>query len=304
MTVQKRALAHVDGPTGVGAKGADDVMGIVIIKTAEEDLSLVDLVIPIGVAQQHEMRALGQVDPFACQFKAGRQVEAVGKHCLLVRLSVAVQILVDEQFVIGTRISRLVMRVTGHGRNPQSTGVVKGHLYGVRQVGEAFLRGKKLYAEPISHRHGVDGILLIKVVGAAVFSTGSVVSLDGWQGVGCGISPGQIKVLVLEPSPDGLVAIGCQLLEFEQLVRVVVRTKGAMPATKDVDPVGDLVPMVPHPIFLHDGLPDPFHVTVVRGLCTEKCFSDLMGQKTVALFIQLEAIQGQRTVGGSEPPLA
>ena len=86
VTVQKRALAHVDGPTGVGAKGADDVVGIVIIKTAEKDLSLVDMVIPIGVAQQHEMRALGQVDPFACQFKAGRQVEAVGKHCLLVRL--------------------------------------------------------------------------------------------------------------------------------------------------------------------------------------------------------------------------
>ena len=74
VTVQKRALAHVDGPTGVGTKGADDVMGIVIIKTAEKDLSLVDLVIPIGVAQQYEMRALGQVDPFACQFKAGRQV--------------------------------------------------------------------------------------------------------------------------------------------------------------------------------------------------------------------------------------
>ena len=70
MAVQEGAFTHVNGTTWISAEGTDHMMGVVIVKTTQDDFALVGAVIPIAVTQQHEVCPLSQVDPFGCKLKA------------------------------------------------------------------------------------------------------------------------------------------------------------------------------------------------------------------------------------------
>ena len=75
IAVQKRALTHVDRPGRICTKSADDMMRVMIVKSAEHNLLRIRPVVPIGVLQQHQIRALRDVDAFRSELKSCRKVE-------------------------------------------------------------------------------------------------------------------------------------------------------------------------------------------------------------------------------------
>ena len=60
--VKEGAFAHVDGAGGIGAEGGDDVVGVVVVEAAEDDLADVGFVITVGVLQADEVIALRDVN--------------------------------------------------------------------------------------------------------------------------------------------------------------------------------------------------------------------------------------------------
>jgi len=47
--VEEGAFSHVDGAGGIGAEGGDDVVGVVVVETAENDFAEVGFVVAVGV---------------------------------------------------------------------------------------------------------------------------------------------------------------------------------------------------------------------------------------------------------------
>ena len=68
--------------------------------------------------------------------KSDRDVEVVREIDLLVRFTIVVGILEDDQLVAREGVAYTVMGITGHGRDPQPPLVVEGHLNRVGQVGK------------------------------------------------------------------------------------------------------------------------------------------------------------------------
>jgi len=60
--MEEGALAHVDGAGGISTEGGDDVVGVVVVEAAEDDFAVVCFVVAVGVFEEDEVVALGDVD--------------------------------------------------------------------------------------------------------------------------------------------------------------------------------------------------------------------------------------------------
>lgn len=49
ITVEEGAFAHVDGAGGVSTEGADDVVGVVVVETAQDDFADIGFVVAVGI---------------------------------------------------------------------------------------------------------------------------------------------------------------------------------------------------------------------------------------------------------------
>ena len=72
-------------------------------------------------------------------------MELVGEDGFFVGFAVVVGVLVDEEHIVWFWVAGLPMWVAGHGGDPEAALVIKGNLRWVREVGEFFLRSKKLH---------------------------------------------------------------------------------------------------------------------------------------------------------------
>ncbi len=128
------------------------MVSIMGVKPAQNNLRAVRLVVTVGVAQQHKIRLLGDIDAFRGELEPDGQMQVVCKDRLLVRLAVAVGVLIDEELVVRHRIARAVVRIGRHHGHPETPLVIEGDLHGVGQIGEFLLTGKKLHLVPLGHR--------------------------------------------------------------------------------------------------------------------------------------------------------
>ena len=104
-------------------------MGVVSIKSTQNNLARICLAIAIRVAQQHEIRFLREINALGRQLKPDRQVNVIHEYGFLVRFSVAIRVLVNEDFVIRHLITRTIVRVSRTDRHPKPALVVEGHLH-------------------------------------------------------------------------------------------------------------------------------------------------------------------------------
>ena len=109
------------------------------VEAVHEDLHAVRRVVVVGVDQQAEVGLLRQIDALGRQLEADGQVQTAGEDRLLVGLPVVIGVLEDDELVIGPGISRAIVRVAGHHRDPEASLVVEGHLHRVLEIGELLL---------------------------------------------------------------------------------------------------------------------------------------------------------------------
>ena len=74
VAVQEGAFAHVEGTGRIGLESVDRVVGVMVVEAAEDDVALVGDPIAIGVAQEHEVAALRNVDAFGGELERKRNV--------------------------------------------------------------------------------------------------------------------------------------------------------------------------------------------------------------------------------------
>ena len=103
----------------------------------------------------------------------------------------------------------------------------------------------------------------------------------------------QVKVPAFKHGPDGLISVLGELLELDLFMRVIIRAKGPMPPAENMDPVGNLVELVPHPVFFDHCRAQGLEVHVARNWRTEKGLSQMFGQYLLTFFYQLKAIERQ-----------
>ena len=60
--VEEGAFAHVDGTRGIGAEGGNNVVGVVVVESAEDDFADVGFVVLVCVLEADEMVALRDVN--------------------------------------------------------------------------------------------------------------------------------------------------------------------------------------------------------------------------------------------------
>jgi len=251
--MEKGAFAHVDGAGGIGAKGGDDVVGVVIVEAAEDDFADVYFVVVVGVLQEDEVVALGDVNSVVGDFESGGEVEIFGEDNFLVCFAIVVGVFVNEELVVWLGIAGSPMGVGGHGGDPEAALVVEGDLDRVGEVGEFFFGGEEFDFVAGCEGEGGNGIVAIEVFSGAVFTGRTVVGFDLGEGDGFGIGSGEIEGLALGGGPDRLVANGAHLFKFFEFGWVVLGAEGIVAATVDVDSVGDLIVFFPDPVFFEDG---------------------------------------------------
>ena len=249
VAVEEGPLPHVDGAGGIGAEGADDVVGVVVIESAEDDFANVGFIVAVGIFEEDEVVALGDVDAVVRDFESGGKVELVGEDRFLVGFAVVVGVFEDEELVVGLGVAGFPMRVGGHGGDPEAALVIEGDLDGVGEVGEFLFGGEEVDFVAGGGGEGGEGFVAVEVFGGAVFRAGAVVGFDFGKGKGFGIGGGEVEGFALRGGPDRLVAGGAHLFEFFELGRVVDRAEGFVATTVDVDAVGDLVVFFPKPVF-------------------------------------------------------
>ena len=121
------------------------MVGVVVVKSTEDDLFRVVFIVAVGVFQQNEATALGNVDAFGCDFESDRDMEIAGEGRLFVGFAVVVRVFEDDEFVGGFGVADTVVRVAGHGGNPEAAFVIEGELHWVGEVGEFFFRREELH---------------------------------------------------------------------------------------------------------------------------------------------------------------
>jgi hypothetical protein len=75
----KRALLEVEVATRSPREGMDRVMTVLRAEPVEDNPSFVRAAVAVGVAQEHQVRLLGDVDAAVTQLETHRHVEAVGE---------------------------------------------------------------------------------------------------------------------------------------------------------------------------------------------------------------------------------
>ena len=84
------------------------------------------------------MAGLGNVDAFGSDFKTHGDMEVICEGGLLVGFAIVIGVFEDDELVAWLGISDAVVRVAGHGGNPETSLVVECYLHRVGKVGEFF----------------------------------------------------------------------------------------------------------------------------------------------------------------------
>ena len=101
------------------------MMGIVVIKTTQQDFFFIRLVVAIGVAIQHQISALGYIYTFRGDLKSVGQVQSSCKDYLFVGFTVSIGIFKNNEFIIGPFITGFIVRVTRHSSDPKPAFIVE-----------------------------------------------------------------------------------------------------------------------------------------------------------------------------------
>ena len=118
------------------------MVGVVVIKSTEENFFAVCLIVSILIYEQYQVISLRNIHPFGGNLKSNRNVQIVCKCGLLVCFAVIIGVFKNNQLVCRSFVPRLVVRVARHGGYPESSLVVKGDLHGIGQVWKRFFGGK------------------------------------------------------------------------------------------------------------------------------------------------------------------
>src|SRR5690625_4986791 len=83
--VQKHPFTHIDCAGRICGISTMGMMGVVIIKPAQNQFAGISFPVAIGVFKQDKVRPLRDVDTLRCKCKSERQMQSVCKRCDLVR---------------------------------------------------------------------------------------------------------------------------------------------------------------------------------------------------------------------------
>ena len=72
VAMEEGAFAHVERAGRIGLESMDRVVGVMVVETAEDDVGLVGDTIAVGIAQEHEVAALREIDAFGRELKGQR----------------------------------------------------------------------------------------------------------------------------------------------------------------------------------------------------------------------------------------
>ena len=226
--LMKRALLHEQPAGRIAREGTDRVVRVGRIEPVEYDLADVSLVIAVGVFQEDEVRLLRDVEPAVGDLEAGRQMEAIGEHRLLVGFAVAIGVFEDQDLVIDGH-AREVLWVAGHRGDPEPALCVERHLHGIGKLGKLDLRGEEIHLVALLDLHHRQRLL-----GGGRGGERLDVGLDRRQIAGPRVVDRVGHRLPSGHVPDPAVADGRHRPELLELGREVHSAVGILPAAVDV----------------------------------------------------------------------
>ena len=272
------------------------MMGVMVVKTTQDNLPAVDLVVEVIIPQQHEIAPLRHVHPVGCELETKRQVQVIHKHLFLVSLAVVVGVLEDDQLVVRFCIARFEVRISWHRRHPETPPIVESQLRRIGQVRKFLFRREQLDPVTLSHLDASNHIVAV-----LVFELG--VKAANLRHLVCGrVGLGQIVLPAIDHCPHGLIAIGHHLLNLLQFVRIVFRAVRIVPATKHMHAVGDLIKLLPVPVFLPHCLQNLPGLTG-RARLAEQPLRKHRCKPPVSRLRQQRPIAGQQLTRLLHPPL-
>ena len=293
LAVQEAALEQIERARGVGAVGRNRVVRVMRVEAVHEDFQPVRLVVVVGVDQQAEVGFLREIHTLGGQLETDGQVQVAGEDRLLVGLSVVIGVFEDDELVIGPGITRSVVRVAGHHRDPEASLVVEGHLHRVLQVGELLLGGEELDLVAGHYGHLLDGLLAIEIVHRALKIGGHL-----RQGAGLGVVRREVLALAGGDLMNDLVAQGHHLAGLEDFGRIILWAEGIVALAVRVHAVDQVVVVVPEEVLVEHRLVDELRVGLrCFALTAEGAVGEHYGQFLIAQFRGREPIDGQRGQG-------
>ena len=114
------------------------MVGVVVIEATQDNFANIVLVIAVGVLKEHQVSRLGNVDALGSDFKTHGDMQVAGEGGLLVGFAIVIGVFEDDELVAWLGVSDAVVRVAGHGGNPETSFVVECYLHRVGKVGEFF----------------------------------------------------------------------------------------------------------------------------------------------------------------------
>ena len=227
---------------------------VVRVESAEHDLHAVRLVIAIGVAQEHEIRLLGDIHAFGCKLEADGQVQMIRENGFLVRLAIPVGVFVDQDFVIRQRIAGAIGRISRHRRDPQPSFVIKGHLHGIGEIWKLLLAGKKLDLVALGNSQRLHSVFTIQILLTAVLDAWLIVRRHRRQCVGLAVIHGEIRPLAGGDLMDERITQCGHLAGLLDFIGIVLRAVRVVASAIGMHAVDEVVVVVPEVVLRLDRL--------------------------------------------------
>src|SRR2546430_1707119 len=140
------------------------------------------------------------------------------------------------------------MRVTGHGRDPETPLIIEGDLNRLCQVLKLLLRREELDFISRCNDELIQGILSIEVLGITTSLTELEVRLYRRKLSRLSISRLQIELFSLDREPNGGIPHRSHLANFSQFLGIVVRAKGFIATAEHMNTIGDFEILMPKPV--------------------------------------------------------
>ena len=223
--MQKYAFAKHERAAGIRAVGANRVVRVVGIKAAQNDFAGIRFAVAVGVAQEHEIGLLGEIGALGSELEADRQMQMIGENGLLVRFSIPVGVLVDQDFVVGHCVTGTIMRVSWSHGDPEASLVVEGHLKRVCKVGELLFASKKLHFVTLGHSQHLHRLFAREKSIRTILHTGLVICGYRRERVSFRVVDDQVRLFCGSHVVDQRVADGGKLARFLNFVGIILRTE-------------------------------------------------------------------------------
>ena len=289
----EHAIAEINGSAGLEAHRVRLVVRVRGIEAVEHALLRIGLAVAIGIAQEPQIRRLHDEHTVFVKLESGRAIEAIGKHRGLDRLAgFGIEIEYD-QFIedLGRGCGFRIVRPCG---DPKTALGVEVHLHRIDQIGEGFFGGDELDLAARREFQVLDRFFRIHVGhGVLAIRRGEVHGREivVFDNVGFPLCGG----------PDELIAVR----GFDIALREFFAENGgigdalisdARTTAENVVLVHGAVAVVPFCVFFDDGCADFFELIALRGgwLLAENGAVLHGGEGLVAVFIQMDAVDGQR----------